>query len=95
MRSWMSGLLAMVLACGLALGMVDSAASKTVPAGDLSFEVFKDSKKDFRWKLKAANGKVMAVSEEGYSSKSSCKSAIEWIKNHAAKAEIEDLTTER
>jgi uncharacterized protein YegP (UPF0339 family) len=72
-----------------------SPAATTVekPAGPVSFELFKD-KKEFRWKLKAANGKVMAVSNDGYSSKASCQSAITLIKEGAATASVEDTTKE-
>ena len=62
------------------------------PAGPVSFELFKDAKKEFRWKLKAANGKVMAVSNDGYSTKASCQSAINLIKEGAATASVEDTT---
>jgi uncharacterized protein YegP (UPF0339 family) len=64
------------------------------PAGPVSFELFKDAKKEFRWRLKAANGKVMAVSNDGYSSKASCQSAITLIKEGAATASVEDTTKE-
>jgi uncharacterized protein YegP (UPF0339 family) len=62
------------------------------PAGPISFELFKDAKKEYRWKLKAANGKVMAVSNDGYSTKASCQSAINLIKEGAATASVEDTT---
>jgi uncharacterized protein YegP (UPF0339 family) len=55
------------------------------------FEIYKDNKGEFRWRLRASNGEVIAMGE-GYTSKSGCKKGIESVKKNAAKAEIEDQT---
>ena len=60
-------------------------------AGDkLKFETYEDSKKENRWRLKAANGNVMATSSEGYKAKADCEKAIDAIKKAARTAEIEE-----
>lgn len=55
------------------------------------FEIYKDRKGEFRWRLKAANNQVIATSE-GYSSKAGCKNGIESVKKNAPKAAVEDQT---
>ncbi len=46
----------------------------------MKFHIYKDSRNEYRWHLKAANGKVIADSGEGYSSKQACKDGIELVK---------------
>jgi uncharacterized protein YegP (UPF0339 family) len=55
------------------------------------FEIYKDKKGEFRWRLRADNNQVIATGE-GYSSKASCKNGIESVKKNAGKAKIEDLS---
>lgn len=57
------------------------------------FEVFKDAKGEYRFRLVAPNGETIAVSE-GYTAKASCVNGIESVKTNAPKASIEDLTGE-
>ena len=54
------------------------------------FEIFKDSKKEFRWRLKASNGLIIATSGEGYVAKADCEHGMELVKKEAAKAPVED-----
>ncbi|MFO0851161.1 MAG: DUF1508 domain-containing protein [Gemmataceae bacterium] len=49
----------------------------------LTFEIYPDAKDEYRWRLKAANGKVMATSGQGYKAKADCKSGVERIKSDA------------
>ena len=56
------------------------------------FEVYKDKKGEFRWRLRAANGQEFACSGEGYTSKESAKAGIEAVKKNASTAIIEDQT---
>ncbi|MES2459913.1 MAG: DUF1508 domain-containing protein, partial [Armatimonadota bacterium] len=37
------------------------------------FQIYKDGKGEFRWRMKAGNGEVIADSNEGYKSKDSCE----------------------
>jgi uncharacterized protein YegP (UPF0339 family) len=55
------------------------------------FEIYKDKKGQFRWRLLANNNQVIATGE-GYTTKASCKNGIESVKKNAPKAEIEDLS---
>jgi uncharacterized protein YegP (UPF0339 family) len=51
------------------------------------FEVFKGKDGDFRFRLKAANGKVIAQGQ-GYKSKDACLKGIESIKKNARGASV-------
>ena len=51
------------------------------------FEMYADAKGKCRWRLKAANGEIIARSE-GYSSKAGCVNGIESVKKNAAIADI-------
>jgi uncharacterized protein YegP (UPF0339 family) len=53
------------------------------------FELYKDARGEFRWRLIAPNGQTIAVGE-GYKSKESAKNGIESVKKNAPKAKIED-----
>src|SRR5262245_45429973 len=55
------------------------------------FEVYEDKAKEYRWRLKASNGQLVAASTSGYKGKSDCEKAIESIKKGAAKAEVEEV----
>lgn len=55
------------------------------------FEMYKDKAGEFRFRLKAANGEIIA-SSEGYSSKQACQNGINSVKTNAASAEIDDQT---
>ena len=52
------------------------------------FEIYNDKAGEFRFRLKAKNGEIIAVSE-GYTSKDSCENGIESVKKNAPDAEIE------
>ena len=51
------------------------------------FEIYKDKAGEFRFRLKATNGQVIAVSE-GYTSMASCENGIESVKKNAVDADI-------
>lgn len=57
----------------------------------MKFETYEDKQKETRWRLKAANGQVVATSSEGYKAKADAEKAIESIKAGAAKAEVVDV----
>jgi uncharacterized protein YegP (UPF0339 family) len=56
----------------------------------VKFELFKDAKGEFRWRLIASNGQTIATGGEGYKSKDSAKAGIESVKKNAAAAPIEE-----
>jgi len=51
------------------------------------FEVYTDKRGEFRFRLKATNGEIIAVGE-GYTAKASCLNGIESIRKNAPEAEI-------
>ena len=51
------------------------------------FEIYKDKKGEFRFRLKAKNGQIIAVSE-GYTAMANCDNGIASVKKNAADAEI-------
>jgi uncharacterized protein len=55
-----------------------------------TFEIYKDKSGQFRWRLKAANGKIIADCGEGYVAKADCQHGIDLIKSDAASAEVKD-----
>jgi uncharacterized protein YegP (UPF0339 family) len=55
------------------------------------FEIYKDSQGEFRWRLRATNGEVIA-NGEGYTSKAGCLNGIESVRKNAPVAEVEDQT---
>ena len=52
------------------------------------FEIYKDKKGEFRFRLKAKNGQIIAVSE-GYAAKASCQNGVASVRKNAADAKIE------
>jgi uncharacterized protein YegP (UPF0339 family) len=53
------------------------------------FEMYKDKAGEFRFRLKARNGEIIATSE-GYTTKAACENGIESVRKNAAVAEIEE-----
>ena len=51
------------------------------------FEVYEDKAGEFRFRLKATNGQIIAASE-GYKAKASCLNGVESVKKNAPEAEI-------
>lgn len=56
------------------------------------FEIYKDASDQYRFRLRAANNEIIAVSE-AYTTKAGCQNGIESVRTNAPIAEIEDLTT--
>ena len=54
------------------------------------FEVYADKAGEFRFRLTATNGQIIAVSE-GYKAKASCLNGIESVKKNAPDAPIEKV----
>lgn len=55
------------------------------------FEIYVDSAGKFRFRLRAPNNEIIAVSE-AYESKASCENGIQSVKTNASKAKIVDMT---
>ena len=52
------------------------------------FEIYEDKAGKFRYRLRAKNGELICISEEGYASKASCKLGIESVAKWCETAEI-------
>ncbi|MCI6376074.1 MAG: YegP family protein [Clostridiales bacterium] len=51
------------------------------------FEVYQDKAGEYRFRLKATNGQIIAVGE-GYTAKASCMNGIESVKKNAPEASV-------
>ncbi len=49
----------------------------------MHFEMYRDHNKQHRWRLRAANGEIIAVSSESYREKRDCDHGIELVKSSA------------
>ncbi|HZL01528.1 MAG TPA: DUF1508 domain-containing protein [Cellulomonas sp.] len=58
----------------------------------MKFMIYKDKAGEFRFRIVATNGNVLAASE-GYKAKASAQGAIDRIKSDAAGAAVVDETT--
>jgi len=56
------------------------------------FEIFKNKRGQYRWRLRAANNKIFADSAESYVRKSACMHGIRLLKSHSSKAKVTDKT---
>jgi hypothetical protein len=56
------------------------------------FELYTDKAGKFRFRLKAGNGEIIAVSE-AYGSKASASNGIESVRRNAADAAVDDQTS--
>ena len=57
----------------------------------IKFELYEDDKKEHRWRLKAANGQIVAASSEGYKAKADAEKAVQQVKDGAPKAEVVEI----
>lgn len=65
----------------------DQTSKKSEKLTNPKYELYLDKKNEFRFRLKAANGEIIATSE-GYTAKSSCKNGIESVKKNAPDSEM-------
>jgi uncharacterized protein len=55
------------------------------------FELYKSPNGEYRWRLRATNGQVIATGGEGYSSKAAAQNGIQSVKRAAADASVEEV----
>jgi uncharacterized protein len=84
-RRWMG------MAAGAIAGGLAGPAARASAAAP-TFEIYQDAQKEFRWRLKAANGQVIATSGQGYKAKADCRHGVELVQKQASQAKVEDLT---
>jgi uncharacterized protein YegP (UPF0339 family) len=66
----------------------EAAAPKAESAGSTKgFEIFEDNQGEWRWRLVASNGEPVAVSEQGFSSKSGVVRSLDVVRRNTADAE--------
>lgn len=58
------------------------------------FEVYKDAKGEFRWRLKAGNHVVIATGGEGYTTKQACLKGIDSVKKVTSETDVKDLSVQ-
>lgn len=68
-------------------GVEDQTVEGFEPVKHPKFEMYADKAGEFRFRLKATNGEVIAISE-GYKAKESCANGIESVKKNAPEAEV-------
>ncbi|MGC3995242.1 MAG: DUF1508 domain-containing protein [Propionicimonas sp.] len=56
-----------------------------------TFELYADAKGEYRWRLKASNGQVIATGGQGYASKANARAGIESVKKNAGDAEVTEV----
>ncbi|NLZ66387.1 MAG: YegP family protein [Clostridiaceae bacterium] len=66
----------------------DQTGDSVETAVNPKFEMFIDKAGEFRFRLKARNGEIIAASE-GYKAKAGCLNGIESVRKNAVEAEIE------
>ncbi|WP_435067595.1 HVO_2922 family protein [Haloplanus sp. C73] len=54
------------------------------------FELYEDRGSEWRWRLVASNGNIVADSAEGYASKQGAKRGIDCVKRIAPDADVEE-----
>ena len=68
----------------------DQTAADVVAVTNPKFEVYTDKAGEFRFRLKARNGEVIAASE-GYKAKVSCLNGVDSVRRNAPDAAVEKL----
>lgn len=86
LESCTKGIMSIQKNAGAAIANIEGAASNSVP--NPKYEVYVGSDGLFRFRLKAKNGAIIAVSS-GYKSKKTCEQSIEKLKKYAITNEVE------
>lgn len=71
----------------------DQTVSNPETVTNPKFEIYRDKANEFRFRLTASNGQVIAVSES-YKAKQGCKNGILSVKKNAADAAVLELDAE-
>ena len=58
----------------------------------VTFELYQSTTdKQYRWRMKSANGQIIAGGGEGYTTKAGAQNGIDAVKRDAASAAVKDL----
>jgi len=82
------GGIASVTKCAVVAEVEDQTAETVETKKHPKFEMYTDKKGEYRFRLKARNGEVIAVSE-GYTAKAGCLNGIESVKKNVVDAVTE------
>lgn len=82
--------IASVVKNAAAAGVADQTGDENPAVKNPRFEVYRDRAGEYRFRLKARNGEVIAFSD-GYAGKAGCLEGIESVKKYAPRAEIEEI----
>jgi uncharacterized protein YegP (UPF0339 family) len=74
--------------CAPVAGLENQPAESWEKVSHPKFEMYVDKGGEFRFRLKARNGKIIAISE-GYTTRASCENGIDSVRKNAEIAEIE------
>lgn len=75
-----------VTKCAASAAFADLTTDQT--AGNPRFELFRDKSGEYRFRLRARNGKVILASQ-GYTTRTACENGIESVRKNSVQAEIE------
>src|SRR5262245_4334799 len=64
-----------------------SAAQKA--DGNLKFEIYQDASKEYRWRLKGGDDKLLATAGQGFSAKADVRKSVDRIINNLEKQKFE------
>ena len=75
-----------------AIGRVkeDGPTASVLEYGTPHFEVYEDSAGEWRWRMVASNGRIVADGGEGYSSRSAVRRAVSNVRDDAGDADVTD-----
>ncbi len=69
----------------------ESVAANVGADGDAEFEVYQNNRGDHSWRLRHANGNIIADSGEGYASTAGAEEAVERVRSYAPEADLLDV----
>ncbi|HQR06464.1 MAG TPA: DUF1508 domain-containing protein [Gemmatales bacterium] len=72
----------------IVLALLSTATVHAALADALKFEIYQDAKKEYRWRLKNADDKVLATAGQGFTTKKSCEESVDRIKNNVTSDKV-------
>jgi uncharacterized protein YegP (UPF0339 family) len=89
-----SVLLALLFTAAAALGLGRGQLQAQQSGRKLHFEIYQDAAQEYRWRLKATNGEILATAGQGYKSKADAQKSVERIQTEAATPKLKFETYE-
>jgi large subunit ribosomal protein L21 len=72
---------------GKAAKAAGASKADATAAATMGFEIFEDKSGQWRWRLRAANGELVAIPEQGFASKAGVVKALDVVRRNVAEAE--------